>query len=165
MLIFIVIVMVMSAGADPIFIVMMMMLMFVRMLLCKRGKVIVERVAVFHRVENVRSGQLIPRRGDYDGVRVVFPDQVKRGVELFLVQILRAAENDAAGCFDLVIEEFAEILVIHLCLFGVDHGDAAAELHIFLQHGPDCRFHVTQFAHARRLDQNMIGMEFHKDLL
>ena len=74
-----IVVVVMTAGADAVFIVMMVMLMLVlivvvmmlvlivmmmRVLLCERGKIVVKRVAMLHRVQNVRARKLIPRRGN-----------------------------------------------------------------------------------------------------
>ena len=56
----------------------------------------------------------------------------------------------------LVLEEFAEVLEIHLGLERIDDRDERVERHIQMRvlHGRD---HVGQLAHAGRLDQDAVG--------
>ena len=67
-------------------------------------------------------------------------------------------QNDAAGMTDLIVEEFTEVLHIHLALVGIGHGGEAVEdglLHLQTLHGAD---DVGQLAHTRGLDEDAVGM-------
>ena len=60
---------------------------------------------------------------------------------------------------DLVIVELAEVLHIHLDLVHVSHGDKAVQLHVqVLGHALDGAGHIGQLAHARRLDDDAVGV-------
>ena len=57
----------------------------------KRGKVMIERVAVFHGGEDVGARKLIPGSGDDDRIGVVLAHERQSGIELVLRKILRTA--------------------------------------------------------------------------
>ena len=113
-----------------------------------------------HGFEDLRAGDLVPGGGDDDGVAVVRAQLFHRGGHLLLAHILGAGEDDGVGVLDLVVEELAEVFHVHFALGGVGHGDEAVEGHgRFLRralHGAD---HVAQLAHARRLDDDPVGVE------
>ena len=132
-----VIVVMAAAGAVAVFIEMMMVLvlfvlvvvMMVMLVLVlvlfvlalnafKRGG---ERVALFHRVEDLRAGELVPRRRD-DGAGILLAQQRDALGELFLLDARGAGEDDAPGGFDLVVEKFAEVAHIHFAFARVYDG-------------------------------------------
>ena len=112
-----------------------------------------------HGGEDDVAGQLIPRSGDDGGVGVVLLQQGDDLVQLVLGHVLGAGEDDGAGGLDLVIEELAEVLHIHLALLGVDNGHGAAQLHggglVGVAHGAA---DVAQLAHAGGLDDDAVGV-------
>ncbi len=89
LIVVIVIVVMAAAGAAAVFIEMMMVLMVMMMVMLvlvlvlfvlalnafKRGG---ERVALFHRVEDLRAGELVPRRRDDDGAGILFRAAARR---------------------------------------------------------------------------------------
>ena len=75
------------------------------------------------------------------------------------------AEDQAAGICDLVVEEFAEILLIHLSLLRIDNGREAVQLdalHMEILHGAD---DIAELADAGGLDQDAVGGIFLQHLL
>ena len=80
-------------------------------------------------------------------------------MELFLLHVLGAAEDDGAGVLDLVVEELTKVLHIHLALLGVDHGHCAAQLHFaFLGHVAHRFGHVRELTNAGWLDEDPVGV-------
>ena len=79
--------------------------------------------------------------------------------QLFFGHILRAAQNDRAGMLDLVEEELAEVLDVHLALGHISHGYKAVQLHRhvlgYAFHRVD---HIGKLAYAGGLDQNTVGV-------
>ena len=165
----------------PVLIVMVVMMMVVAALvlivvivLVVRGllrhdgrqHVLGEAVVVFHRGEDLRAGQLIPRRGDDARLVVVLAQQVDGGLQLLLRELLGAGEQDGAGILDLVEEEFAEVLDVHAALHRVRNGHEAAHLRLGdvlfdALHGAD---DVRELAHAGRLDEDAVGVVLVDDL-
>lgn len=109
--------------------------------LCHQG------AAALHRVQKLRAGELVPRRGDNGRLGVLFAQQCHGGGQLFFADVLRAAEDDGAGVLNLVIVKFAEVLHIQLYLARVGHGDEAGQLCVCMQglHGGN---HIRKLAHA-----------------
>ena len=165
----IVIVVMAAAGAVAVFIEMMMVLVFfvlvvVMMVMLvlilvlfvlalnafKRGG---ERVALFHRVEDLRAGELVPRRRDDDGAGILLAQQRDALGELFLLDARGAGEDDAPGGFDLVVEKFAEVAHIHFAFArvydGAERVDRKLAVRRLLHGGHD----VGELADARGLDE------------
>ena len=66
-----------------------------------------------------------------------------------------SGQDDRSGIFDLVDEEFAEILDIELAFCRVHNGNSAAQLHISAFRRILNGFHdIGKLAHARRLDED-----------
>ena len=78
--------------------------------------------------------------------------------ELILRETCCMAEDKAACIGDLVVEEFAEVLLIHLALLGVNNGGEAVELNVVsvdvLYRADD----VAELADARGLDEDAVGV-------
>ena len=132
-----------------------------------RQHVLGEAVVVLHRGEDLRAGQLIPRRGDDAGLVVVLAQQVDGGLQLLLAHLLGAGEQDGARVLDLVEEELAEVLDVHAALHRVRDGHEAAhpcfgDVLLHALHGAD---DVRELAHAGRLDEDAVGVILVDDLL
>ena len=172
-LVILVIVVMAAAGAAAVFIEMMMVLvlfvlvvvMMVMLVLIlvlfvlalnafKRGG---ERVALFHRVEDLRAGELVPRRRDDDGAGILLAQQRDALGELFLLDARGAGEDDAPGGFDLVVEKFAEVAHIHFAFArvydGAERVDRKLAVRRLLHGGHD----VGELADARGLDEDAVG--------
>ena len=141
-------------------VVMMVMLVLVLVLFVlaldafKRGG---ERVALFHRVEDLRAGELVPRRRDDDGAGILLAQQRDALGELFLLDARGAGEDDAPGGFDLVVEKFAEVAHIHFAFArvydGAERVDRKLAVRRLLHGGHD----VGELADARGLDEDAVG--------
>ena len=120
----------------------------------KRGG---ERVALFHRVEDLRAGELVPRRRDDDGAGILLAQQRDALGELFLLDARGAGEDDAPGGFDLVVEKFAEVAHIHFAFArvydGAERVDRKLAVRRLLHGGHD----VGELADARGLDEDAVG--------
>ena len=171
----IVIVVMAAAGAVAVFIEMMMVLvLFVLVVMVVMMVMLVlililfvfalntlerggERVALFHRVEDLRAGELVPRRRDDDGAGILLAQQRDALGELFLLDARGAGEDDAPGGFDLVVEKFAEVAHIHFAFArvydGAERVDRKLAVRRLLHGGHD----VGELADARGLDENAVG--------
>ena len=122
------------------------------------GQFGIQCVAVLHSLYDLCAVQLRPRGGDDGGFVIVSAQQLHTGGKSRLAHAVGTAQHDAVGIFDLVVEELAEVLHVHLALVGIGYGGEAVQahiLHVQILHSAD---HITQFAHAGRLDQNAVGM-------
>ena len=153
-----VLIVVMTAGADAVFVVVMVMLF----LLVQGGGIQQCLMAVHvHDLVDLLAGQLVPRRGnDVDIFAGVLSDQSERLVQTLLVQLLRAAEHDCARALELVVVKLTEVLDIHTALGCVGDSGHASHLDLaLLEHRTDRRGDIRQLADARRLDQDMLRGE------
>ena len=110
-------------------------------------------------LKHLGAVQLVPGGGDDAGLLVVLPQQRHALFDALRRGGLGAAEDDGFGAFDLVDEEFAEVVGIHAALAHVGHGGAARQLHLvgpgdIVHHAADIR----QLAHAGGLDEDAVGM-------
>ena len=165
----VVMVMMMAAAAHTVLIVVMMVmlvlffLVLVGVLLVGLGshgdQLGLEVVLGGHGLQDLLTGQVIPCGGHDGGSGVLFPQHCHGSGDLFLAGGLGAAEQDAACMADLVIVELAEVLHIHLDLVHIGHGDKAVQLHVqMLRHALHGAGHITQLAHAGRLDDDAVGV-------
>ncbi len=89
-------------------------------------------------------------------IRIFLPDALYCITQLFRRQSGCMAENDTACMLNLVIEKLAEVFLIHLALFGINHRYIAFQFYIFcidILHSTD---DIAEFAHTRRFNQNPI---------
>ena len=107
--------------------------------------------------EQLLAGQVLPRGGDDAGVLVQAAQHGNGLVQTLLRALCGAGQQDSAGVSDLIFEELAEVLEVHLCLERVNNGDEAVELNV--QMGVlNRRDNVGQLADAGRLDEDAVGV-------
>ena len=157
MLLILILVMMMAAAAFLV-LIMMMVVMLMRLSLEVR-QLRLERGLALHRLEDLRAGDLVPRRGDDGRDRVLLTQQGDAGIELLLAQALGAGEDDGAGMLDLVVEKLAKVLHIDLALRGVDDGGKAVEDHFVALHALHGADDVRELADAGGLDEDAVGVE------
>ena len=112
-----------------------------------------------HHGHDLTAVQLGPVGRD-DGGGGVFGLQQRHGrLDLFFAGGAGAAEDDAGGMADLIVVKLAEVLHIQLDLAHVGHGHKAVEKDgQAFGHALHRAGHIGQLAHARRLDQNAVGV-------
>ena len=163
-----VMVMMMAAAAGVIVIVMVMMMVFMLVLgglglqVRELGR---ERVAALHRLEDLLAVELCPGRCHDGRGRVLLTQQRHSGVELLGADALGAREDDGARVLDLIVEELAEVFHIHLALVGIDHSREAVEHQLIGLHALHGADDVAEFADARGLDEDAVGMKLRQHLL
>ena len=153
-------VVVVAAIAFPVVVVVVLVRFHFKLLQLR-----VQRVAVLHRLEDLRAGERVPRRRDDRRRFVVRAQKRDAVVELLLRKPRRAAQDDRVRVLDLVVVEFAEVLHIHLALVRVGNRREAVQhdvLHVQVLHGAD---HVAELADAGRLDQDAVRVELREHLL
>ena len=77
-------------------------------------------------------------------------------IQLFLRQAGSVAQNQAACIGDLVVEEFAEILLIHLALLGIYHSGKAVQFHIMGMDILHSTNDIAELSDTGRLNDNPI---------
>ena len=128
------------------------------------GQLLREGILVVHGLENLLAGELIPWRGDDNGVLIVLTQQSNGGCELFLTDRAGAAENDAGRSFDLVAVKFPEVFQVNFALCGVCDSDEAAEADIRSRNALHRTDHVAELAYAGRLNEDAVGLIICDDL-
>ena len=105
--------------------VMMVMLLFLHVflfflqlqpLLLQCRQLRSQRSLTFHGLQNLGTGQLIPRGGDNGCNSVMLPDQSHGSVQLILSNRVGPGQEDGGGGLDLVVVELTEVLHIDLHL-------------------------------------------------
>ena len=148
-----------------VMLVLMLMLMLVMVAadgadLCFLGQLLelgCERVFLLEHLQDLGAGELLPGGGEDVGCGIVFPDQLDAGGQLGVGDAGGVAENDSAGALDLIIEEFAEVLHVHLALVDVDHCGGRTQLDaggVDVFHRAD---DVAELADAGGLDEDAVG--------
>ena len=123
-----------------------------------------EAVLVLHGGAEGLAVELVPGRGDDDGVMVVLAEHVHAGLDLGLAHAAGAGEDDGPGVFDLVAPEFTEVLHVHLRARGVHNGgegtgDEVRVPHVL--HGAD---DVGELADAGGLYEDAVRRKLGLDL-
>ena len=77
----------------------------------------------------------------------------------------RMAEHDTTRALNLIVEEFTEVLHVHLALIGVNYCRKSAKHRTFGVCTLDCLDNVGKLTDARRLDKNSVGSIFGDNLL
>ena len=168
-LIIVVIVMVVMAAALPVLVVMMMvvvMCMLLRILsvghfLClfhHLRQQIIDLVRALDRGQHVLAVELIERRCYDRRLRIVLTDQSHRFLDLLIGSLVRAAQDDRPCVCDLVDEELAEVLDIHLGLGGIHDSDRAVDLYVQIRCDTLDRLQdIGKLADTGGLDQDPLG--------
>ena len=110
--------------------------------------------------------QLRQGRGYNRSLVIVLPDQPHALLHLGGIRLVRPAQDNRPRVLDLVDEELAEVLDIHLRLGGVHHRHGAVHLHVQIRrhvlHGPQ---HIRKLPHPGGLDQDALRRVGLDDLL
>ena len=157
---FIVLVVVMSATAFLIVMVMLVMLMLVLEML----HILCKRILLFHSGKDSLAVKLIPRSSNYNSALVIFSDNVKRLLKLCFLRCLCMRENDAGCVLDLIAEELAKVLHIHLAFICINNGGEAVKLRILAANGGGSLYNVGELTYARGFYNNSVGAIFLKHL-
>ena len=132
------------------------------MLMLQMLYILCQRILLFHSRKDSLAIQHIPG-GSYDNrTLVILSDNVQRLLQLMLLCRLRMRENYAGCVLDLISEEFAEVLHIHLAFIRINNGGEAIKLRILTANGRSCLDNVGELSNARGLDNNSVGMVFLK---
>ena len=131
---------------------------------CQTRKLLLDGVAALHSSQELLAVKNVPRSCYNGGCWIFLAQECDCFGNLFLVCALRMRQNDTAGIFDLVIEELAKVLHIHLALFDVcDRGKAVENdlIRAKVLHSAD---NIRKLANARGLDKNAVGVILVKHL-
>ena len=160
MMMFVLVLMVMLV----IIVVVMMMLMVVVSFVEQCLELVAERVLLRHSVNELTARELVPL-GSYHGSLLVEPaNELNSLAELLLRETRGMAEDNAACVLYLIVEEFAEILVVHLALLGVNDRSEAVELNVVSVDVAYSVDDVAELAYARGLDEDAVGVVLVKHL-
>ena len=136
-----------------IVVVIMVMVMMLVLLLEKLLELVVEGILLGHCINQLCAGELIPL-GCYDRRgRIELSQSCDHVCEPFLRETRGMAEDKAACIGNLVIEELAEVLLIHPALLGIYNGSEAVQLDVVgvdILHSLD---NVAELADAGGLDE------------
>ena len=141
--------------------VMMLVMRLVRDLLEHLGNQI---AAALHGREQLLAGQILPRSRDDARVLVQAAQHGDGLVETLLRALCGAREQDSACVRDLILEELAEVLEVHLGLERVNDGDEAVELNVKVRVLNRCD-NVGELADAGRLDEDAVGVVLVDDVV
>ena len=130
-------------------VVMVVMVMLLKGLQRLLHQLLLHGVRLLDDLQKLGACELAHRGGDDHRLGIGLPQHLHRRVHLLYIRHIRAAENDGAGVGHLVVEEFSEILHIHLALGRIHHRHGAVQRHVQVGgHVPDCLHHVGELAHA-----------------
>jgi hypothetical protein len=146
-------VVVMTAMAFLIVVMVMMLMLMLQML-----KLLCESIALFHSGENSRAVKLIPRSCNNNCLGVIFLDNMKRLFKLRFLCGLCMRENDAGCVLDLIAEELAEVLHIHLAFVRINNGSEGVKLCLLAANCGSRLDNVGELTNARGLNNNSVGV-------
>ncbi len=162
---------VMVMVAVLIMVVMMFMLimvvvvmMLVTSLLEKSLELVVECVFLSHSLNELLSCELVPLCCYDRSCRIESLELLNDFVELILRETCCMAEDKAACICYLIVEEFAEVFLIHLALLSVNDCCEAVELDIVSVDVAYSVYNVAELADAGGLDEYAVGLVFSKHL-
>ena len=155
--IMVMVMLVVVASAVAVLIVIVVMMMVV-MLLLKCADSIIEGILVLHCRKNVRACKLIPGSRDYGGGSVILSDESGSLLDSRLLCGVGMRKDNGGSVADLIAEELAKVLHIHLTLTCVNNGGEAANLKICALNALNCFHNVGELTNARGLDKNSVGI-------
>ena len=156
MMVVMLVIVVMPASAIAFIIIVMMVVM----LMLQTLQLSLDRIFALHRLKQLLTGQFSPR-SDHDGSSfIMFADQSNALFDLLIGHTVGMTQNDASCIFNLIIEEFSEILHIHFAFIGIHNSSKTVQLCITAiildpLNGTD---DIAQLANAGGFDQNTVGM-------
>ena len=159
MLMLFVIVVMAAAGAALSMVMMMLMLFMVMVVMMFMITAMVmlffymRKVDLhsFDRVQDLLSTQIFHRCCDDRSIRIQFTDQFDGSFDFFRCCLfcISTAQNDRAGCFYLILEEFTKVLQIHFAFQNIDNRNGTVQFHFsvcFQMQIFNCMDNVRKFA-------------------
>ena len=134
------------------------------MLLLEVADSLLESVSVLHSIEDLLTGELIPRGSDYGSRGIVLSDEGGGILDARLLRRIGVREDYGGGVADLVAEELAEVLHIHLTLTCIDYCSKATELILSALYALHRLDDVGKLTNARGLDEDSVGVVLGKNL-
>ena len=116
----------------------------------------IQRICLIDGFHNLCAAQCIPIGRNDRCSWVAGTNQLYAGIQFFFFQSSRVAENDTACIFNLVVEEFTEVLLIHFALLRIDNCCKTIQCNLFFVQILYGTNDITQLADARRLNQNAV---------
>ena len=148
MLMLVMIMVVMMLMLFMVMVVMMVMITAMVMLFFYMRKVDLHS---FDRVQDLLSTQIFHRCCDDRSIRIQFTDQFDGSFDFFRCCLLciGTAQDDRAGCFYLILEEFTKVLQIHFAFQNIDNRNGTVQFHFsvcFQMQIFNCMDNVRKFA-------------------
>ena len=112
-----------------VIVVMMLFLMLSCNLNCLFDQLI-ERICMFHRIQDYLTVDVIPRCCDNGCILVMLTQHSNCIVYLLLRYILCTGKYNRSSTFYLVVEELTEVLHIHLALCHINNGCCTVDYNI-----------------------------------
>ncbi len=164
-MVMLVLIMVMVVMLMLVIIMIMVVVMMMRLLLQQSLQLVIERVFLCHGGDQLCAGQLVPFGRDDRRGGVQLPQTLYGIMQLRFGLAGRVAQDQAACVGDLVVEELAEVLLIHLAFFRIDDRGEAVQLNVLHVQILHCADDVAQLADARRLNEDAVRVVFFEHLL
>lgn len=141
----------------PTFPVMVVMAMLTFPIVVMAVMLLHLQLCVVHGCQNLLSVQFVPRCCDHCSMSIVITKKGRALLQLFICHTLGSAYHDSPCMLHLVIEEFTEILHIHLAFLSIHYNDGTVNVnirgscHIF-----HSLYHIGKLTHTGGLNQNPI---------
>ena len=159
-----VVLVVVMATLTVVMVMLVLMMVLVR-LLFKSIKLSLESRFTLHSLKKLCTRKLIPRSRNNNRSIVVSLEKLYTLVNLLVRDALRMAEYDASGIFHLIVEEFTEILHMHLALFRIYNGSKSVEHRALCICSLNRLDNVGKLTYTGGLDKYSVGRKFIDDLL
>ena len=151
----------MAATLVIVIVVMVMvfvcMFMLVFVIFGKFFQLGVQTILFFHRGKNGFPVQLVPLRRHIIRVGIPRLQSFETSVQLFFGNSRRMRKHHTRSVAYLIDKKLAEIFHIHFALICVHYSAESIQNAVFHVRTLHRAYHVAQFPHARRLDNNPIG--------
>ena len=144
---------------------LMMMAMAAMVLVLHLCQGISKRILAFHSFQQLRAGELIPRRCNQSGLRIVLTQQCNSRIQLGLRNIVRTGKDDGACGFDLIVIEFTKILHVDLNLGRIRDRNRIPQSHLVICNLADSGNHIRKLANAGGLDDDPVGLVLRNHLI
>ena len=112
---------------------------------------------LFDCLEDLNSGEIIPRCCDDLCVIVDLTDESDCLIELFLCDIACTAQDDRSGVLNLVLIELLKVLKIDPALGSVDYCDCTADFCSL--NALNCSYYVRELAYTGGFDEDPVRCE------
>ena len=151
MVMFVVLMVVMAAAT--VFIVVMMVVLMLFYQLCN---IFCQSCLASHCLQQLRTGKLIPRSGHNGSFCIMRTKHFHSRVQFLLGNGICTGQDDGRCGFNLIIIELTKVLHIHFDLTGIHNGNGIAKCHFRIGHFIHSCDHIGKLAYAGRLDHNAV---------